>query len=128
MSDVGYIGVSIIPMWRWYILPTSVRSFCSLLVTASTLQEGIYSYVGKDGSKFNFTLFLLLLECTANVLVGLAGYLVTGGTKGLPQDMFALTGGTQIAAKFLTNAAMATGVSFPTQFDELRYQVGVLSK
>uniref|UniRef100_A0A7S0QTJ5 Uncharacterized protein n=1 Tax=Pyramimonas obovata TaxID=1411642 RepID=A0A7S0QTJ5_9CHLO len=79
------------------------------------LQEGIYNYVGKDGSKFNFTLFLLLLECSANVLVGLVGYLVTGGTKGLPQDMFALTGGTQIAAKFLTNAAMATGVSFPTQ-------------
>lgn len=83
-------------------------------------QEGIYKYVAMDGSKFTFTLFLLCVECLANVVVGLVGSWITGRTPGLPQDMFALTGGTQIAAKFFTNTAMSNGISFPTQVLNLK--------
>lgn len=78
-------------------------------------QEGIYKYAADDGSTFQFTTFLLVVECALNVAVGAAGAFAAGPTAGLPQSMFALTGFTQIAAKFFTNAAMATGVSFPTQ-------------
>jgi hypothetical protein len=79
------------------------------------VQEGIYKYSADDGSTFQFTTFLLVVECALNVAVGAAGAFAAGRTTGLPQSMFALTGATQIAAKFFTNAAMATGVSFPTQ-------------
>ena len=36
-----------------------------------------------------------------------------GGTKNLPQDMFALSGATQVCAKAFTSLALASGVSFP---------------
>ena len=39
--------------------------------------------------------------------------LLTGGTKNLPQDMFALSGATQVCAKAFTSLALASGVSFP---------------
>jgi len=39
--------------------------------------------------------------------------LITGRTKGLPQDMFALSGAAQVCAKAFTSLALASGVSFP---------------
>ena len=90
---------------------------CRYKLTAPFLwgQEGIYKYSAADGSTFQFTLFLLVVECALNVAVAVVGASAAGLTPGLPQEMFALTGATQIAAKFFTNAAMASGVSFPTQ-------------
>ncbi len=49
----------------------------------------------------------------ANVLFGVVGLLLTGGTKNLPQDLFALSGATQVSAKAFTSLALANGVSFP---------------
>lgn len=47
------------------------------------------------------------------MVIGGLGLLITGGTKGLPQDMFALSGATQVCAKAFTSLALASGVSFP---------------
>lgn len=38
---------------------------------------------------------------------------LSGGTKNLPQDLFALSGATQVCAKAFTSLALANGVSFP---------------
>lgn len=59
------------------------------------------------------TLYLVLSEALANVIIGGAGLLLTGGTKGLPLNLFALSGGTQVCAKAFTSLALASGVSFP---------------
>ena len=60
-----------------------------------------------------FDFDFVLIEAIANVIIGGAGLLLTGGTKGLPQDMFALSGATQVCAKAFTSLALASGVSFP---------------
>lgn len=52
-------------------------------------------------------------EALANVIIGGIGLLVTGGTKNLPLNLFALSGGTQVCAKAFTSIALASGVSFP---------------
>lgn len=98
-------------------VPPRAHLTCRYKLTAPFLwgQEGIYKYSAADGSTFQFTLFLLVVECALNVAVAVVGASAAGLTPGLPQEMFALTGATQIAAKFFTNAAMASGVSFPTQ-------------
>ena len=58
-------------------------------------------------SSFAFT------EALANVVVGGVGLLLTGRTAGLPLDLFALSGATQVCAKAFTSLALAAGVSFP---------------
>lgn len=55
----------------------------------------------------------MFVEALANVVIGGAGLLITGGTKGLPQFEFALSGTTQVCAKAFTSLALASGVSFP---------------
>lgn len=45
--------------------------------------------------------------------VGGIGLLATGKTSGLPLDLFALSGATQVCAKAFTSLALAYGVSFP---------------
>lgn len=47
------------------------------------------------------------------MVVGLGGLALTGGSKTLPQDLFALSGATQVSAKAFTSLALANGVSFP---------------
>lgn len=47
------------------------------------------------------------------MLVGGVGLLLTGRTAGLPLDLFALSGATQVCAKAFTSLALAAGVSFP---------------
>ena len=54
-----------------------------------------------------------VLEAAFNVLVGGCGLMLTPGSRALPQKLFACTGGTQVLAKYCTNAALASGVSFP---------------
>ncbi len=39
--------------------------------------------------------------------------MISGRTKNLPQDMFALSGAAQVCAKAFTSLALASGVSFP---------------
>lgn len=52
-------------------------------------------------------------EAFANVLIGGIGLLLTGSAGKLPQDMFALSGFTQVCAKAFTSLSLASGVSFP---------------
>lgn len=47
------------------------------------------------------------------MLVGGVGLVLSGATKGLPQEMFALSGATQVCAKAFTSLSLASGVSFP---------------
>ncbi len=78
-----------------------------------TLQEEVFHYKSATGEKFTAAWFLQALEALANVIIGGLGLLLTGGTKNLPQDMFALSGATQVCAKAFTSLALASGVSFP---------------
>jgi UDP-galactose transporter B1 len=78
-----------------------------------SLQEDVFRYVSADGAKFKEVWFLQVLEAACNVAVGFAGLCVTSGTKGLPQKLFALSGASQVLAKYCTNAALANGLSFP---------------
>ncbi|KAJ9449985.1 Solute carrier family 35 member B1-like protein [Diplonema papillatum] len=79
-----------------------------------SLQEDVTKFVGEDGTQFTFIWFLQCLEALANVLFSFAYLAVTRSwSRGPPQDMFSLTGFTQVTAKYCTNAAMTRGVSFP---------------
>lgn len=77
-------------------------------------QEDVFNYKSKNGSKFKSVWFLNVIEALANVVVGSIGLQVTGGmTKGLPLDIFAMAGASQVFAKAFTLSALAQGVSFP---------------
>jgi len=62
-----------------------------------TLQEDVFHFKAADGSKFTQAWFLQAVEALANVVIGGIGLLLTGGTKNLPQDMFALSGISQVS-------------------------------
>jgi UDP-galactose transporter B1 len=47
------------------------------------------------------------------VIIGGAGLMLSGSAGQLPQDMFALSGFTQVCAKAFTSLSLASGVSFP---------------
>lgn len=55
----------------------------------------------------------MLLEALANVALGGAGMLASGRTANLPQNLFAVSGASQVCAKAFTSLALASGVSFP---------------
>jgi len=78
-----------------------------------SLQEDVFRYKSATGAKFKEVWFLQVLEALCNVGVGFGGLCVTSGTKGLPQKLFALSGASQVLAKYCTNAALANGLSFP---------------
>mmetsp|Transcript_8496 Transcript_8496/g.17205 ORF Transcript_8496/g.17205 Transcript_8496/m.17205 type:complete len:390 (+) Transcript_8496:55-1224(+) len=78
-----------------------------------SLQEDVFRYTSPDGTSFKQAWFLQVLEALANVVVGFIGLQLTGGTKGLPLKMFALSGTTQVSAKAFTSLALANGLSFP---------------
>lgn len=61
-----------------------------------TLQEDVFHYKAADGTKFTQAWFLQAIEALANVIIGGLGLLITGGTKNLPQDLFGLTGVSQV--------------------------------
>lgn len=77
------------------------------------MQEAVYQYKAEDGSKFTANWFLQAIEAFANVAVAALGMAVTGGTAGLPMMPFAMSGFTQVTAKYFTSAALASGLSFP---------------
>lgn len=78
-----------------------------------TLQEDVFHYSDADGNKFKQAWFLQALEALANVVVGGVGLALSGATKNLPLELFALSGATQVCAKAFTSLALASGVSFP---------------
>jgi solute carrier family 35 (UDP-galactose transporter), member B1 len=52
-------------------------------------------------------------EALANVIIGGIGMQLSGRTRNLPQDVFALSGATQVCAKAFTSLALSSGISFP---------------
>ena len=78
-----------------------------------SLQEDVFRYAAADGSQFKQAWFLQVLEALANVIVGYVGMLLSGATKGIPKQMFAISGATQVTAKAMTSLALANGLSFP---------------
>lgn len=78
-----------------------------------TLQEDVFHYKAADGTKFTQAWLLQALEALANVIIGGLGLLIGGGTKNLPQDIFAFSGFSQVCAKAFTSLSLANGVSFP---------------
>lgn len=53
------------------------------------------------------------IEALANVVIGGIGMVLSGATANLPQDIFAVSGATQVCAKAFTSLSLASGVSFP---------------
>eukprot|EP01061_Rhynchopus_euleeides_P046729 TRINITY_DN899_c0_g1_i2.p1 TRINITY_DN899_c0_g1~~TRINITY_DN899_c0_g1_i2.p1 ORF type:complete len:367 (+),score=130.40 TRINITY_DN899_c0_g1_i2:43-1143(+) len=78
-----------------------------------SLQEDVFRYKSETGEKFKYIWFLQVLESLANVGFSFAYLAAMGFTRNIPHDMFAMTGFTQVSAKYCTNAALASGVSFP---------------
>jgi UDP-galactose transporter B1 len=78
-----------------------------------SLQEDVFDFKDPSGQKFTQSWFLQAIEAFANVIVGFMGMMFTGRTGGLPLEMFALSGATQVAAKACTSSALASGLSFP---------------
>lgn len=77
------------------------------------MQEDVFHYKAADGTMFKQAWFLQALEALANVIIGGIGLALTGPTKNLPLNLFALSGATQVCAKAFTSVALASGVSFP---------------
>jgi solute carrier family 35 (UDP-galactose transporter), member B1 len=78
-----------------------------------SLQEDVFRFTAADGSHFKQAWFLQVMEALANVIVGFAGMMLTGATKGIPLKMFAISGAAQVTAKACTSLALANGLSFP---------------
>nr|ABV22077.1 solute carrier family 35 [Amphidinium carterae] len=78
-----------------------------------SLMEDVFAFKSADGEQFQQAWFLQAIEALANVAVGLVGMLIQGPTSGLPKDLFAVSGLTQVAAKVCTTKALAVGLSFP---------------
>ena len=78
------------------------------------LMGDIVKYQADDGSKLEREWFLQVLEAAANVLVGLAGLILTQGgpSPSIPYKSFLLTGSTQVLAKAMTQKAQIYGVPF----------------
>ena len=74
------------------------------------LQEDVLTFTSKDGQKFTQAWFLQVLEAGANVIVGLIGRTLLGGAGGLPYELFALSGATQVTAKYCTSASTIYGL------------------
>jgi UDP-galactose transporter B1 len=77
------------------------------------IQEDLFRFQAADGSNFRNAWFLQVLESCANIVVGVAGRHVFGGTKGLPIMPFLTSGASQVFAKGFTSLALAAGLSFP---------------
>lgn len=77
------------------------------------LQEDVFSYKAADGTKFKEAWFLQAVEALANVVIGFVGMIVSGRTPGLPLELFAVSGFTQVGAKVCTSMALANSLSFP---------------
>lgn len=80
-----------------------------------SLQEDVFIHTSSagDGTKFKQAWFLQVLEALANVIFGFFGRMLIGGTSGIPQKMFVISGVTQVCAKACTSLALANGLSFP---------------
>eukprot|EP00559_Dactyliosolen_fragilissimus_P008421 CAMPEP_0184863546 /NCGR_PEP_ID=MMETSP0580-20130426/11556_1 /TAXON_ID=1118495 /ORGANISM="Dactyliosolen fragilissimus" /LENGTH=321 /DNA_ID=CAMNT_0027361939 /DNA_START=265 /DNA_END=1230 /DNA_ORIENTATION=- len=78
-----------------------------------SLQEDVFRFTSDDGGTFKQAWFLQVLEALSNVIVGYAGMLITGATKGIPLTMFGISGAAQVTAKACTSLALANGLSFP---------------
>lgn len=79
-----------------------------------SLQEDVFRYISPvDGTSFKQAWFLQVLEALANVIIGFVGMQITGPTKGIPLQMFGISGAAQVSAKACTSLALANGLSFP---------------
>eukprot|EP00522_Entomoneis_paludosa_P011051 CAMPEP_0172438990 /NCGR_PEP_ID=MMETSP1065-20121228/103_1 /TAXON_ID=265537 /ORGANISM="Amphiprora paludosa, Strain CCMP125" /LENGTH=392 /DNA_ID=CAMNT_0013187601 /DNA_START=134 /DNA_END=1312 /DNA_ORIENTATION=- len=78
-----------------------------------SLQEDVFRYAAEDGSTFKEAWLLQVLEALANVVIGFAGMIITGPTKGIPLTFFGISGASQVTAKACTSLALANGLSFP---------------
>jgi len=77
------------------------------------LQEEVFTFEDKEGNAFTYGWFLQVIEAFANVVVGFGGMMLTGRTAGVPLDLFALSGFTQVSAKACMSNSLAAGLSFP---------------
>lgn len=78
-----------------------------------SLQEDVLTYKAADGSKFQYSWFLQILEATANVVLGSLCMVAFEGVRMVPQFPYLVSGALQVSAKYCTTASMVSGVSFP---------------
>ncbi|GMH76117.1 hypothetical protein TrST_g9455 [Triparma strigata] len=90
-----------------------VGGIYSAFLYYGSLQEDVFRYTAPDGTNFKQAWFLQVVEAFVNIVVGFIGLQISGGTKGLPLKMFALSGTSQVSAKAFTSLALANGLSFP---------------
>jgi len=87
--------------------------FC--YITYGILQEEIYSHKYEDGTKFNFSLFLVMFQSVVNAIFALLVMPFTTQTPNkVPHTLFAKIGLSYIGAMFASNYAL-NFVSYPTQ-------------
>jgi hypothetical protein len=61
---------------------------------------------------FKAAWFLQVLEALANVIIGYLGQVLSGPrTRGIPLQMFGISGAAQVTAKACTSLALANGLS-----------------
>lgn len=77
------------------------------------IQEDVYTFTSDDGQRFKHAWFVQVLECFANILVGLAGRRICGGRPLKNPTGFLASGASQVMAKVLTSLSLAAGLSFP---------------
>lgn len=116
-QDLAVVGEASVPILSK--IPKNLKllfgagGIYSAFLYYGALQEDVFHYVASDGTMFKQAWFLQALEALMNVLFGIVGLLVTGRTQNMPQDLFALSGLTQVSAKAFTSLALAYQVSFP---------------
>eukprot|EP00457_Paulinella_chromatophora_P010049 gb/GEZN01010136.1/.p1 GENE.gb/GEZN01010136.1/~~gb/GEZN01010136.1/.p1 ORF type:complete len:382 (-),score=46.28 gb/GEZN01010136.1/:121-1215(-) len=77
------------------------------------LQEDVFHWTAEDGKQFEEAWLLQTLEALANMVAGIIGIVIFGGSPVIPYTNFALSGMTQVCAKAFTSLSLAQGVSFP---------------
>lgn len=83
-------------------------------LTYGLLQEQIYKHVSPDGTKFTYTLTLLVLQCVVNALMAALLSFRGRGLTGVPFFEFALPGLSYIGAMLFSNEALKF-VTYPMQ-------------
>jgi UDP-galactose transporter B1 len=78
------------------------------------VQEDLLVYKDAKGDKFVFLWFLQTIEALANVIIGFIGRFFWSPAPKLPaMQLFAITGGAQVAAKYFTSASTTYGLAYP---------------
>eukprot|EP00451_Oxyrrhis_marina_P011354 CAMPEP_0204323858 /NCGR_PEP_ID=MMETSP0469-20131031/9758_1 /ASSEMBLY_ACC=CAM_ASM_000384 /TAXON_ID=2969 /ORGANISM="Oxyrrhis marina" /LENGTH=185 /DNA_ID=CAMNT_0051305407 /DNA_START=35 /DNA_END=589 /DNA_ORIENTATION=- len=83
-------------------------------ISYGRLQERVFGFRGAGEKRFHYIWFFQMVDALGNALVGLAGRTAVGATagRGVPHQLLALNGISQVASKWCFNKALSAGLSF----------------